>query len=107
MELNLNLPGASRTSARCWGTMCCSRPSSGISTQGASKPLVASLTILNKACLEKGIVSLSSLGKETVRGLMVHAMVEVMILTTLLQVSVIMLNVDGPCHFCLVFLVTL
>ena len=30
-----------------------------------------------KASLEKGISSLSNLGKETVRGLMVHAMVEV------------------------------
>ena len=30
-----------------------------------------------KASLEKGISNLSNLGKETVRGLMVHAMVEV------------------------------
>ena len=30
-----------------------------------------------KASLEKGILSLANLGKETVRGLMVHAMVEV------------------------------
>ena len=33
---------------------------------------------MNQASLEKGILSLASLGKETVRGLMVHAMVEVM-----------------------------
>ena len=36
------------------------------------------ISIVNfKASLEKGISSLSNLGKETVRGLMVHAMVEV------------------------------
>ena len=46
------------------------------------------ISIVNfKASLEKGISSLSNLGKETVRGLMVHAMVEVIIITakTLLQ----------------------
>ena len=67
------------------------------------------LTILNKASLEKGILSLSSLGKETVRGLMVHAMVEVIIITvkTLLQFRCDFDKVDGSCHFWLIVLVTL
>jgi len=49
--------------------------------QGAGGPcaVIAPLqAFLLKASLEKGISSLSNLGKETVRGLMVHAMVEVL-----------------------------
>lgn len=49
--------------------------------QGAGGPcavLAPLQAFLLKASLEKGILSLASLGKETVRGLMVHAMVEVL-----------------------------
>jgi len=49
--------------------------------QGAGGPcavLAPLQAFLLKASLEKGILSLNSLGKETVTGLMVHAMVEVL-----------------------------
>ena len=49
-----------------------------LSNSQPSKVCFLNKHLPHQASLEKGIVSLASLGKETVRGLMVHAMVEVM-----------------------------